>query len=133
MNQKELDRLRSWPLHHAWGVQSILAEEGESTLNVEVSDEMSNPVGALHGGIIYALCDVAAYSALLSIIDESESGVTHQINVQVLRPVAIGAALSLKGSVIKRGRSLAFIEVKGYVNNKVVASATVTKSMIKTA
>jgi len=81
--------------------------------------------------LIYALCDVAAYSALLSIIDESESGVTHQINVQVLRPVRLGAELSLIASVVKRGKSLAFIESKAYVADKIVASASITKSIIK--
>jgi len=92
---------------------------------------MSNPAGLLHGGLLYALCDVAAYCALLSIIDESETGVTHQINVQVLRPVKLRSQIKVEGHVVKRGKSLAFIETKAYVADKLVAMASITKSMIK--
>jgi len=131
MNHKELDKVRSWPLHFSWGLQSLHVDQGTSRLAVKVTEEMMNPAGVMHGGLIYALCDVAAYSALLSMIDESESGVTHQINVQVLRPVRLGAELSLIASVVKRGKSLAFIESKAYVADKIVASASITKSIIK--
>ena len=130
MNQKQLDKVRSWPLHHSWGVQSIKAEDGKSEVFVKVNEDMLNPADAFHGGLIYALLDVAAFSALLSIVDESETGVTHQINVQVLRPVPLGAEISIIAEVIKRGRSLTFLESKAYVGDKIVAMASVTKSMV---
>jgi uncharacterized protein (TIGR00369 family) len=131
MNQHELDKLKSFSLHLSWGLQSLQATEGRSNLIVHVSDEMMNPAGYMHGGIMYALCDVAAYSALLSVVDESETGVTHQINVQVMRPVSLGAELRFEGNVIRRGKSLAFIQAHAYASDKLVAMATVTKSMIK--
>lgn len=131
MNKQELDKLKSFPLHLSWGLQSLHAELGISKLTATVTDEMINPAGAMHGGLIYALCDVAAYSALLSIVDESVTGVTHQINVQVLRPVNLGDHLTITGTVVKRGRSLTFIESKVYVADKIVAMASITKSMIQ--
>ena len=130
MNQNELDKVRSWPLHHSWGVQSIHALDGRSEISVQVNESMSNPAGTMHGGLIYALTDVAAYTALLSVVEENQSGVTHHINVQVLRPVQLGAVLRIEAEVIKRGRRLSFIESTAYVGDKVVALASITKSMV---
>ena len=130
MNQNELDKVRSWPLHHSWGVQSIRALDGRSEISVQVNESMSNPAGTMHGGLIYALTDVAAYTALLSVVEENQTGVTHHINVQVLRPVQLGAVLRIEAEVIKRGRRLSFIESKAYIEDKVVALASITKSMV---
>ena len=130
MNQNELDKVRSWPLHHSWGVQSIHALDGRSEISVQVNESMSNPAGTMHGGLIYALTDVAAYTALLSVVEENQTGVTHHINVQVLRPVQLGAVLRIEAEVIKRGRRLSFIESKAYMEDKVVALASITKSMV---
>ena len=130
MNQNELDKVRSWPLHHLWGVQSIHALDGRSEISVQVNESMSNPAGTMHGGLIYALTDVAAYTALLSVVEENQTGVTHHINVQVLRPVQLGAVLRIEAEVIKRGRRLSFIESKAYMEDKVVALASITKSMV---
>ena len=130
MNQTELNRVRQLPLHHSWGVQSIDAHDGASTISIEVNENMLNPAGMLHGGLLYALCDVAAYAALLSLIDENQTGLTHHINVQVLRPVNLGDHIEIKGTIIKIGKRLSFLESKAYVQNKLVANATITKSMI---
>ena len=130
MNQNELEKVRSWPLHHSWGVQSIHALDGRSEISVQVNESMSNPAGTMHGGLIYALTDVAAYTALLSVVEENQIGVTHHINVQVLRPVQLGAVLRIEAEVIKRGRRLSFIESKAYIEDKVVALASITKSMV---
>ena len=130
MNQNELDKVRSWPLHHSWGVQSIHALDGRSEISVQVNESMSNPAGTMHGGLIYALTDVAAYTALLSVVEENQTGVTHHINVQVLRPVQLGAVLRIEAEVIKRGRRLSFIESKAYMEDKVVTLASITKSMV---
>ena len=130
MNQAELDRVRQLPLHYSWGIRDIQSKEGQSEVLVEVTGDMLNPAHMLHGGLIYALCDVAAYTALLSRIDENQTGVTHQINVQVIRPVNLGDKMIVKGRLIRLGRSLSFLESKAYVNDKLVASATITKSMV---
>ena len=130
MNQAELDRVRQLPLHYSWGIRDIQSQKGLSEVLVEVTEDMRNPAHMLHGGLIYALCDVAAYTALLSRIDESQTGVTHQINVQVIRPVNLGDKMIIKGRLIRLGRSLSFLESKAYVNDKLVASATITKSMV---
>ncbi len=130
MNQAELDKVKQLPLHASWGVKQINADEGASEMLVEVSESMLNPVGKMHGGILYALTDVSAYAALLSDVEEGQSGVTHQINIQVLRPVDVGDTLIMKSRIIKKGRRLSFLESKGYVGDKMVITATITKSMV---
>ncbi len=130
MNTAELVRVRQLPLHQSWGIRDIQSKEGQSEVLVEVTENMLNPTDMLHGGLIYALCDLAAYTALLSQIDENQIGVTHQINVQVIKPVNLGDKMIVKGRLIRLGRSLSFLESKAFVNDKLVASATITKSMV---
>ena len=130
MNKTEFDKVRTLPLHSSWGVKEMSAENGKSNITAIVGPDMLNPAGMMHGGLLYALADVCAYIALLSVLDEGQSGVTHQINFQVMRPVSLGDEISLVSELIKRGRTLTFLETRGYVNNKLVISATITKSMV---
>ena len=76
------------------------------------------------------LCDVCAYSGLISALGDQEDAVTHDIHVSVLRPVKEGSEVIYKSSIVKRGRTLCFINVEARSNDKLIATARVTKSMI---
>ena len=84
----------------------------------------------MHGGALYTLCDVCAYSALLSILDDNKEAVTHDIHVSVLSSSPAGATITFSAEVLKKGRSVCFIKVTALIDNKTIATATVTKSLI---
>ena len=125
-----LTNLKNHKLHQYLGVKDILSKDGSSELYAVVNENTVNPSGIYHGGVVYTLCDVCAYSALIEQLDSDQNAVTHDIHVSVLRPAFENEEVVYSSSVVKLGRSLSFIDVEAKVNNKIIATARVTKSII---
>ena len=92
-----------------------------------------NNVGMLHGGVVYALLDVAAYLALLPALRDGENAVTHDLSVSLVRPVSADAQVEVTGTVVRKGRAVAFLRSEARVDDVVVATAQVTKTVVTTA
>jgi len=129
---ERLHRVIAHPLHRFLGVTDIACADGRAQLSIRVHDDVVNPAGVFHGGAQYALCDVCAYAALLTKMDDNTEAVTHDIQVSVMRPAKLGQVVEFSAEVIKAGRSLGFIDVRAEVEGKIIATARVTKSMIST-
>jgi uncharacterized protein (TIGR00369 family) len=121
------------PLHRHLGVEFISAEAGKSLLALPVAPHCENAVGVLHGGILYALSDVASYVALVGMLSAEEDGVTHDIHVSVMRPAPAGTRVLFHAEVRRKGRSLAFIDVEARSDETLIACARVTKSLVPIA
>lgn len=119
------------PLHRAMGVERIEAANGRSRIEIDVGPGMVNAAGMFLGGNVYTICDMACYAALLSELPEGENAVTHDIHVSLMRGAKAGDRVVFSGRVIRRGRSIAFLEAEARVGDDVVARATVTKSILK--
>lgn len=76
------------------------------------------------------MSDVCAYAALLSRMDDETEAVTHDIQVSVMRPAALGDIVTFSADVTKPGRRISFMDVRVTVADKLIATARVTKSMI---
>ena len=80
-----------------------------------------------------ALLDVASYLALAPSLAAGEHAVTHDMSVQLLRPVQAGVRLRLRGEVLRSGRRVAFLRADARVDGIVVAAAQVTKTLMRGA
>lgn len=129
MNQR-LKTIIDHPLHGYLGVTDILSEDGRGAFEIVAKGPLINSIGLLHGGVVYALCDVCAYAALLSVMPEGKDAVTHDIHVSVMRSAQEGDVVTFRADILKMGRSLCFIETVASVQDKPIARATVTKSLI---
>ena len=125
-----LQNVLNHPLHQFLGVADIHSADGQGEIRITVTDELVNPAGIFHGGVVYVLSDVCAYAGLLSLLEDSEEAVTHDLHVSVLRPAKLGDEVVFRSDVVKRGRQLCFLDVTASVNEKVIATARVTKSII---
>lgn len=95
-----------------------------------VEGPAQNHVGALHGDVVYALVDHSVLLARIPHLNDGERVVTHDPSVSLLRPVAGGQRVDLTGTVLRRGRAVAFIRAELTVDGQVVASAQITKSVV---
>lgn len=129
--QQRIETVLNLPLHRHLGVTSIESSEGQAELQFEVGENTLNPAGALHGGALYMLCDVCAYAGLLSVLEDNEEAVTHDIHVSVMRSAGAGDNVVIRSTLLKRGRSLCFVDISASVGGKVIATARVTKSVIR--
>ena len=109
------DRTR---LNRFWqhlGIEVVDVREGWARLKIRVRDDLRNAPGApVHGGVYAALVDAAVGCALSTVHEGSTGGVgqtTLDLNVTYLA-AARGAEIYAEGTLLKRGRTIAFGDVR---------------------
>jgi uncharacterized protein (TIGR00369 family) len=90
-----------------------------------------NAVDFLHGGAISTVLDVAAYLSLLPDLKDDEEAITHALFVSYVAAVSESTHLVATGSVIRRTRRLAFVISELRDRDRLVATAQVTKSIVR--
>lgn len=105
------------------GLRVVAVREGYAEVMLPASEKILNPLGDIHGGAIYTLCDVAAGTAAAS---RGRVGVTLSANVNYLRPGRAGEALTAVTKEVKHGRQTAVYEVEVTQGERVIASAIFT-------
>jgi uncharacterized protein (TIGR00369 family) len=92
-----------------------------------------NAVGALHGGVIATLLDVAAYISVASHLADHEEAVTIAFAASYFAAAEAGEELRAVGSVLRRSRHLAFATAELRGQSTVLALASVTKAIRSTS
>jgi uncharacterized protein (TIGR00369 family) len=118
------------PLHRFLGMQLRDPADPSSGVWFPVDQPAQNQAEVLHGGVVYTLLDVAAFLSLIPHLRDDEHAVTHDLTVSLLRPVGAGKRVDLTGTVLRRGRAVAFMRAEATVDGEVVAAAQVTKSVV---
>ena len=83
-----------------------LDKDGGATVEVELTDELLNPLGMAHGGFVYSMCDIAA-----GVVVSQYAGkfVTLSGNLYFMRP-GKGKKLRCEARIIKRGRTVNVVD-----------------------
>ena len=122
------------PFHRICGLELMEQEPGKARCRFSLNAHTINYMGSLHGGILYALMDVVSLFALLPVLDEGEHAVTHDVHFSIMRPSKEGYVMEIRSEVIRRGRSIAFIQVEAWRldgdEESICATGTVTKSIV---
>jgi uncharacterized protein (TIGR00369 family) len=84
-------------------------EEGESVIEFQATENHTNPMGTLHGGVLCDIADAAMGIAFASTLEENESFTTLELKINFLRPVW-NDKLRASGKVVKRGRTVGMVE-----------------------
>lgn len=74
------------PFTRLLGVRREYSEGGRARLVVDARPEFENVIGAMHGGIVATLLDVAMASAAVSKVDFEMTAVTLSMNSTFVRP-----------------------------------------------
>lgn len=119
------------PLHRFLGMQLRDPAEPSAGIRFPVAEPAQNQARVLHGGVVYTLMDVASFLALLPSLADEEHAVTHDLTVSLIRPVAADQRVDITGTVLRRGRQVAFMRAEATVGGQVVAAAQVTKSVVR--
>ena len=112
------------------GFNQFEFSRGQSTLSLIVDAKGTSPHNKMHAGVVYMLCEVACYTAVLHDLEEEEMATTIDSHFNFLRPVIPGERLEIRGKLLRRGQHMAFMEAEAFVNGKQVARAAVTKAII---
>lgn len=128
--QAVVDLFESQEYHQYLGIKVQDCGDGHCRLKISVHKRITNPVGTVHGGVLYSVCAVASSLAALSSLEQGKYTVANDFNVSVLRGISSGH-LTVEGKVLKRGSRLVFVEVAILDSeDNLVAKGRVTKSVM---
>lgn len=128
--KKDKANFEDLPYHNFIGVEVTDVGKGYAEVRVPVKDKVLNANGAVHGGIYYTICDLAASSALWTMVNEDQFFVTNDINVSVLAAVYQGE-ITAKANILKVGKRLAYIEASVFdESDQLVAASRITKTIL---
>jgi uncharacterized protein (TIGR00369 family) len=124
------EAIRAWDKEKAYFIQTLdlrleHVERGKARMRMPFRSEVTNGMGAVHGGAIVSLCDTCFYIALASIYGREQETTTASISCSFLRPALPPNDLVAHATVLKPGRRIVYGEVHVYSGEKLVAHATV--------
>jgi 1,4-dihydroxy-2-naphthoyl-CoA hydrolase len=83
------------PVHFAEliGIEWLNADPGDARARVEIRDELRQPFGLMHGGVLASLVEsICSYATAGAVHDDGLAAMGQAINVNFLRPITGGAA-----------------------------------------
>jgi uncharacterized protein (TIGR00369 family) len=102
------------------------AADGCARLAVDVTADLANPLGNLHGGITLLVSDLVAQAAFAAADGPTR---TTSVHVAYPRPMPLGTTVRFEGQVIHRGRTFGVARVTALnATGKPCAVATITTS-----
>jgi len=119
------------PLAEMLHITNLGAGDGRATYRLDVSPELLNPHGVLHGGAVYVMVDYSMGGATMAVLPEGQICATIEIKISYLASVR-GGALTCATDVVKQGRRIVFLESKVTDDRgKIVATATGSFAVIR--
>jgi uncharacterized protein (TIGR00369 family) len=116
--------------YNKWaGLRIIEMRPGFARLAFTPREEMLTPWGTLNGGVLNSLVEVSAFYALLPELNPNELPVTNDIFLQHVRPLP-NAEYELTGRLLRRGRTMAWLESTAWVGGKECTFARLTKTLV---
>jgi acyl-coenzyme A thioesterase 13 len=111
------------------GLELLDAQDGRARLRLPVTEAVQNVNGALHGGAAATLVDIAGTVAIMSADRDGRAGVSTDLNISWFSPAPVGAVVVAEATVLKSGRTLAFVQVelRREADGAVVAQGRMTK------
>ncbi|MCI0490368.1 MAG: PaaI family thioesterase [Blastocatellia bacterium] len=121
---------RANPFGELIGLTFSRPEQGRSLCVLEVREELMNPNGILHGGVVYSMADTGMGAALHTLLPPDEMCATIEIKIVYLRTVTSGT-LRCETRVIQKGSRIAVVESEVMNDDRLVAKALGTFSILK--
>jgi uncharacterized protein (TIGR00369 family) len=113
------------------GVECVEISEGIGRVTFKPRAEMLTPWGTLNGGVVTSLVEIPSFVSLLTTIGENDLPVTNDIFLQHMRPLPSDCVYEMVGTLIRRGKTMAWTEVAVNANGATVSIARITKTIAK--
>lgn len=94
------------PFMRLLGARREFSEAGRARVAIDPRPEVGNVIGAVHGGVLVTLLDVAMASAAVSLFDFERTAVTLNLNTSFLQPGR--GTLTADGEVVRHDGSVAW-------------------------
>jgi acyl-CoA thioesterase len=112
------------PLAEQLHITNDGAQDGRAAYKLDVTPDLLNPHGVLHGGAVYVMVDYSMGGATMSVLPPGDICATTEIKISYLASVR-GGTLRADTEIIKRGRRVVFLESRETdEGGKLVATAS---------
>jgi len=124
------ERLQSFdnvPVHRFLGLRMIKPSSEQAIVEMDVSPNLCQETGVVHGGILSSLADATAANLFQPYVPEHIVTTSIEFKMNFFRPVlADNGMLTARASVIRQGQKVAVAEVEITQAEKLVAKGTFT-------
>lgn len=104
------------------GLRTVGASAGRLTAELEVRDELLNPFGALHGGVISALADHVLGAVVYTVVEGGYWAATTEFKLNFLAPVRAGTVRA-ESSIVSMTKRTAVVRIDMTNDGRAVAVA----------
>lgn len=129
------DGVLDHPFHKACELTLISAGDGKAEVTFKVNAFTVNPQGALHGGILYGMIDVACFFAVVPMLAPDQHPVSVETHVSILRAAKTGETITIRSWTDRVGRTLAAMRADVFAGEgeqqRLIATGNVTKSVLQ--
>ncbi|KAI3798036.1 hypothetical protein L1987_33302 [Smallanthus sonchifolius] len=111
------------------GLKVDLIERGRVLCSMKLPPRLLNVDNSLHGGATAALVDVIGGSAIPTINNMSNTGVSMEINVSYLDAAYVGDEIEIEAKALRVGKAIAVatVEFRNKKTGKIIAQGRHTK------
>lgn len=118
--------LASVPFAKLLGIELETVAPGTATLSLQITNDLKQNNGVVHGGAIASLIDSATAFAIISVLPPDEKATTADLTISYLRPLKEGRAHST-ARVLRAGRRLIVVSAELVDDaGKLIATALTT-------
>lgn len=115
---------------HRWAGLALLSiAPGRAEVGFTAGGDMLVFGKYVHGGVLNGLLEPPALLAMLGHMREDETAMTVDVHLQHIRSVQAGEYVTMIGTLLKRGRSIAFCDVTARVDDAICTTARITKTI----
>jgi acyl-CoA thioesterase len=107
-NKKILDHILKDPFGDLLNTKRSVPSEGESIVELTITEEHVNCHGVTHGGVIFSCCDMALALASNS---RGQIEVATQVNISFLKATGPGTKIRAHCKEIHEGKKLGLFEI----------------------
>jgi uncharacterized protein (TIGR00369 family) len=125
--QDRIQDFASVPVHRFLGLRMIIPSSEQATVEMDVSPDLCQETGVVHGGLLSALADATAANLFQPYVPDHLLTTSIEFKMNFLRPVlAEQGKLVAQASVLRRGRKVGVAEVEITQAEKLVAKGLFT-------
>ena len=117
-------------MKHNGGVKFRNISDTEYEFKSTINENHLNSAGITHGGYLSALVDAGAGTAVYR-ASNNQSCVTISLDVKFIAPSRLGDEILGKVNILKKTKSMLFVNCNLYINKNIIASATGVWKVVK--
>ncbi len=111
------------PYMHWLNGELVTVSEGKAEIKFPIRDDMLNPAGILHGGVIAGMMDEVAGIGVYT-LQKEYFYTSLNLNVDFLRPASSRSDVYVKSTVLRHGKRIIHVEVNLLQDNELKAKAS---------